>query len=207
MTAPIYRAVIFDCDGVMFDTREANRAFYNRMLSQFDQPLLTEEQFQFVQAHTVFESIDFLFRESGYTDAAMTYREQMSYDPFLPRMEMEPHLKPLLRALRPACRTAVATNRTDTMGRVLEVFDLEKYFDMVVCALDVPHPKPAPDCLVKILWAFSLPPGEALYIGDSLLDLQAARSAGVDFAAYENTGLDADYHIDRLDTIQKICLP
>ena len=207
MTAPKYRAVIFDCDGVMFDTREANRAFYNHILSQFDQPLLTEEQFRFVQAHTVFASIDFLLRGSGHADAALSYRQQMSYEPYLPQMKIEPHLKPLLRTLRPACITAVATNRTDTMGRVLEIFDLEKDFDMVVTALDVDHPKPAPDCLVQILGAYSLSPGEAIYIGDSLLDQQAARGAGVAFAAYDNSDLDADYHIDRLDTIQQICFP
>ena len=35
----IIKAVIFDCDGVMFDSIEANTVFYNRMLKRFDQPL------------------------------------------------------------------------------------------------------------------------------------------------------------------------
>ena len=39
------RAVAFDCDGVMFDTARANRAYYNRVLAHFGRPPMNEEQF------------------------------------------------------------------------------------------------------------------------------------------------------------------
>jgi phosphoglycolate phosphatase len=32
------RVIIFDCDGVMFDSRQANINFYNHLLARFDQP-------------------------------------------------------------------------------------------------------------------------------------------------------------------------
>jgi len=35
--------VIFDCDGVLFDSREANTVFYNHILSEFQLPPMTEE--------------------------------------------------------------------------------------------------------------------------------------------------------------------
>ena len=39
------RAVVFDCDGVMFDTADANRIYYNRVLERFGKPPLNQEQF------------------------------------------------------------------------------------------------------------------------------------------------------------------
>ena len=42
-----FRAVILDCDGVMFDSREANRAYYNAVLSHFGRPPLTAAQMAF----------------------------------------------------------------------------------------------------------------------------------------------------------------
>jgi len=66
---------------------------------------------------------------------------------------------------------------------------------MVVTALDVPNPKPAPDCLQHIFEAFEVAPSEVLYIGDSLLDQQAARTAGTQFVAFGNRDLETDRHI------------
>ena len=207
MTIPVYKAVIFDCDGVMFDTSEANRSFYNSVLAQFGQPLLTDDQFAYVHAHTVDDSIAHLFKTPEAVSKAQAYRKAMSYLPFIADMLIEPDLVPLLTRLRPQCRTAIATNRTDTMNRVMEQFSLTDLFDMVVCAQDVQNPKPAPDPLLKILKAFRLRPEQALFIGDSTVDQDTAAAAGVPFAAYDNPSLTADYHVSRLAEITGICFP
>ncbi len=49
---------------------------------------------------------------------------------------------------------------------------------------DVPRPKPHPDLLLKALAHFDVPPDQALYVGDSDLDRQAARGAGVRFLGF-----------------------
>lgn len=198
------RAVIFDCDGVMFDTREANAAYYNAILARFDRPPLTDAQFRFVHMHTVDESLAHLFDDKEVLAAARAYRREVSYLPFFGRMRMEPDLRDLLDWLRPTYRTAIATNRTDTMNRVLEVHGLTDAFDLVVCASDVPRPKPFPDALCRICETFSLAPDQALYIGDSQVDEQAARAAGMPFVAYADPSLDADFRVDRLSEVREI---
>jgi beta-phosphoglucomutase-like phosphatase (HAD superfamily) len=55
------RLVIFDCDGVLFESREANRAFYNQLLCEMGKARLTEEGLSYVHMHTVFEAVDYLF--------------------------------------------------------------------------------------------------------------------------------------------------
>ena len=196
------RCVIFDCDGVMFDTARANQAYYNRILDHFGQPPMSEAQFAYAHMHTVDESMAFLFQDPELLQRADQYRRQMSYIPFFKYMAMEPHLKPLVKWLRPKIKTAVATNRTDTMARVLAQFDLADDFDLVVTASDVRHPKPHPEALNTIIERFKLYPDQALYIGDSSVDEAAARSAGVPFVAYRNRGLNALHHINSLKEIE-----
>ncbi|OQX08850.1 MAG: hypothetical protein BWK80_47660 [Desulfobacteraceae bacterium IS3] len=199
-----FKAVIFDCDGVMFDTINVNRSFYNRILAHFDKPPMTPEQLAFSHMHTVYESLANLFDDEKMLEAAHAYRKTMDYNDLIKEMIIEPHLKPLLKKLRPEYKTAIATNRTDTMGRVLSEFDLAKDFDMVVSALDVAHPKPAPDPLIKILEYFKIAPEEALYVGDSEVDEKAAKAANVPLAAYRNPALDAAFHIVGLNEIEEI---
>jgi len=200
------KVVAFDCDGVLFDTQKANMAYYNQVLNHFDMPAMTKEQFAFTQMHTVDQSLAYLFEDKTTLEAAQTFRKKISYIPFLKFMEIEPYLKPLLEKLRPAFKTAIATNRTDTMDRVLVEHDLTKLFDLVVTASDVKRPKPDPEVLVKIIEYFNLKSQQMIYVGDSILDESAAKSAGVVMVAYKNRSLLADFHIESLKELEDILL-
>ncbi len=199
------KVIIFDCDGVMFDTADANRAFYNQILVHFHMPELTPEQFAYTHMHTVDEAIAFLFEDEEMLDTVQAYRKEMSYFPFIKHMEMEPDLKQVLKKLRSdEYKTSIATNRTDTMDRVLEEHGLEGYFDFVVSAGDVERPKPYPDQLIRIMKHFNIEHLQALYIGDSELDEQAARAVRVPFAGFRNSKLSADFHIKSMKEIEGI---
>ena len=193
-----HTAVIFDCDGVMFDSRQANINFYNHLLTYFGLPQLAEEQIAFVHMHTADESVRHIFRGTPHVEAAQAYRMAMDYSPFIRDMIMEPGLKELLTLLKPKHGLAVATNRSNTIGRVLEWHGLDGYFDLVVSSLDVKSPKPHPESLHKILDFFSIPPEQAYYVGDSSVDAETAKAASVPFIAYKNRGLDAAFHVKGL---------
>ena len=198
------KVVIFDCDGVMFDTVKANTAYYNNVLRHFGKPDMTSKQFAYSHMHTADDAMAYLFDDEKMLETAQTYRKSMSYLPFLKYMEIEPHLKPLLKRLRPKYKTAVATNRTDTMKRVLVEHKLKDYFDLVVSALDVKHPKPHPEQLVKIMKHFNIAPYNAIYIGDSKLDEMAAKAAEITLIAYKNRSISADFYINSLKEIEDI---
>lgn len=199
------KVVAFDCDGVMFDTRDANIAYYNRILESAGRPPMTPSQIEFSQMHTVGASLDHLLAgDAAALARAEAFRRRMTYEPFISRMVMEPDLRGLLERLRAVCRTAVATNRTDTMRRVLRHWGLEEAFDLVVSASDVERPKPHPEMLLRILTHFDAAPGEMVYIGDSKLDEEAAREAGVRFFAYRNERLEADVHLSSLGAVASI---
>ena len=110
----------------------------------------------------------------------------------------------ILKKLRQTYWTAIATNRTDTMERVLSEHGLEPYFDYVVCAADVTHPKPHPEELLKVADHFGIQTWELFYIGDTEVDEIAARDAGAIFAAYRNPSLTAAVHIETLKDLESI---
>ena len=198
------RAVAFDCDGVMFDSTQANLAYYNHILAHVALPPMTREQFVYAHMHTADQTLAYLIADERILAAADRYRRTLSYLPFIRHMVKEPHLDRLLEALRPTYKIAIATNRTDTMQRVLLEHGLEDVFDCVVTARDVVHPKPHPEQLLYLLRVFKIAPLEMLFIGDSELDAAAAREAGVPFVAYANQALPADHHISDLSQVMRL---
>ena len=204
MNIAALKVIGFDCDGVLFDSSQANRAYYNHILNQFDLPEMDPSQFTYAHMHTVNETLAFLIDDSATLEAAQAYRRRMSYMPFIRHMVVEPDLIDVLARLRPIYKTAIATNRTDTMQRVLEEHHLEACFDFVVTAQDVEHPKPHPEQLLALLAHFAIEPTQMVYVGDSELDAIAARSAGVPFIAYGNPALEADAHVQHLDQVARL---
>jgi len=197
-------AVIFDCDGVMFDSRQANVNYYNHVLARFDLSPMAEDEVEFVHMHTADESIRHVFRGTPFVEQAQAFRMQMDYSRFIKDMIMEPGLKELLKKLKPRYGLAVATNRSNTIGKVLETNGLTGFFDIVVSSLDVQTPKPHPEAIYKILDFFKISPEQAVYVGDSIVDWQTARAAGVTLIAYQNDALDTPWQIKGLLEIEKL---
>ncbi len=199
------KAVVFDCDGVMFDTALSNRKFYDEILGSFGKPPLTEEQFVNVHMMTVKAAIEYLFPD--FDDHLPVFRtiKEIGYAKFTPYMEMEKGLPELLAGLEKAgIFRGVATNRTNTMEGVLIENHMTHSFEMVVTAADVAHPKPAPEQLEKIMAAHGFDPKEMIFVGDSSYDEKAAHSAGTWFIAFKSPKLDAHFHVGSMAEIAKL---
>ena len=196
--------IIFDCDGVMFDSRQANINFYNHLLTRFNLPPMDPEEIDYVHMATGRDSVKFIFRKSPHFDEADAYRLQMDYAPFIRDMIIAPGLEDLLLKLQPEFHLAVATNRSNTIDEVLGQNNLTGLFDMVVSSLDVKNPKPHPESIFKILSFFELTPTEAIYIGDSSVDYDAAKASGVHFIAYGNVNLASNLKAESMADLEKI---
>ena len=203
------RCVIYDCDGVLFDSFEANTKLYNDLCAWVGRGPLSEEEMQYVHIHTVFEAIHFIFdKENGLEKKALEILRERQVDlrNYVEYLKMEPHLFQTLESLKEAgILRAINTNRTTSMKHVIERYGLVHYFEMVVTALDVKNPKPHPESIEKILEAFKLKKEEAVFIGDSEVDKQTAESSGVRFIAYKNRQIANDLYIeDHLDLLNLV---
>jgi HAD superfamily hydrolase (TIGR01509 family) len=163
----------------------------------------------YVHTHTVFEAIHFIF--GGRNDLEkkaleILKQKQIDLKNYVGYLKMEPHLVQTLEKLKEkGILRAINTNRTTSMPYIMERFHLWAYFEMVVTALDVKNPKPHPESIEKIIEAFQLKKEEALFVGDSEIDQQTARSSGIKFIAYKNKEIANDALIyDHLDLLHLI---
>ena len=199
--------VIYDCDGVLFDSLEANTKLYNDLCAMVGRGPLREDEMKYVHTHTVFEAIHFIFgKENDLEKKALDILKQKEIDlkNYIDYLKMEPHLVEALEKLKEkGMLRAINTNRTTSMKYIMERFNLWPYFEMVVTALDVEHPKPHPESIEKIIRELHLNREEAVFIGDSDVDQQTARSSGIKFIAYKNKYIGNDALIeDHLDVIK-----
>jgi phosphoglycolate phosphatase-like HAD superfamily hydrolase len=77
-------AVAFDCDGVMFDSAEANIAYYNQILAHLGRPAMGAAQAAYCHSHTVGESLSHLLTDAPHLlPEAEAYRMRTGYLPFI----------------------------------------------------------------------------------------------------------------------------
>lgn len=65
------------------------------------------------------------------------------------------------------------------LDKVLDKFELRRYFKIIITRNDVTFIKPHPEGLLKVISRAGVKKEETLHVGDSLSDLFAARNAGI----------------------------
>jgi len=184
-----YKAVIYDCDGVMFDSFEANLDFYQRIMAMMGRPALDrgdEAVMRVLHTYANRDVLAYFFPEESDHQQSLRCAGAIDYRELVPLMQMEEGYRETLAKLAPLVGLAVCTNRSTSMDLVLESFGLLGYFGCVMTAAKVANPKPHPEPLLKVLEYFRIAPDEALFVGDSEVDRQAATAAGVPFVAYKS---------------------
>jgi phosphoglycolate phosphatase len=111
---------------------------------------------------------------------------------------------------------AVLTNKPQHISRlILEALDLARYFRVIYGGDSLPAKKPDPFGVNKILAQFAIPGENALFIGDSEVDVQTARNAGTTsaivnygFGTHDRAAFPADLYLDRLaDLVPMLHVP
>lgn len=75
---------------------------------------------------------------------------------------------------------ALITNKKNELTHaLLKSLDVDQYFDVIMAGQDGAH-KPSPDLLLKALQVLNIEAKNAVMIGDSLDDREAAKSANID---------------------------
>lgn len=184
-----YKAVIYDCDGVMLDTLESNYIFYNRVMNYLGRPELDRNDLKarsVLHAYSFTNVMDYFFAGDECHAEAIEFAKTIHYRDLSPFMNVEEGLIETLDLLKGHVSLAVCTNRAISMEMIIEDFGLSGYFSCVMTASKVTNPKPHPEPLLKVLDHYGIEPGEALFVGDSAVDMEAAAGAGVPFVAYKS---------------------
>ncbi|MDL2313925.1 HAD-IA family hydrolase [Desulfovibrio sp. OttesenSCG-928-C14] len=189
------KGLIFDCDGVLLDSRNANISYYNFMRESLSLPKLTPEEEEYVHMATYEQAMNFIVPEERREEipALINLAErELDYFSLLSR---EKGLLDLLKLLKKNnIQLALCTNRFEPMDNLLTSFSLDGFFSPRQTASNS-RPKPDPDGLNQVLRKWVVAPHEVAFLGDSRADAQAAKSAGIPFWSFKNPDLEADLYI------------
>jgi len=99
-------------------------------------------------------------------------------------------------------KIALISNSTRAIvNSIINNYKLRKYFDVVIAMEDVKHRKPAPDSVLKACRLLKVKPQNAIFIGDTIIDMTAGKRAGCVTVGYK---IEGDYGIKNLKEILKI---
>ena len=179
----IYKAVIFDMDGVLADSEPVYYTAMNSVLEQLGVAITPEQQLQ-LMGHGVedtWRTVARLFSLEGPLDDLVR-----QYDETLCRLLAEVHeplpgVRELIAALR-GRRVPMALASSSWPGWIealLGGVGLTDAFDVKVSATMVERPKPAPDLYLLAAERIGVRPGNCIAIEDTPTGLAAAKAAGM----------------------------
>lgn len=178
--------MIFDLDGTILDTQNGILATYEMLFAKYRTKAEFSEE---IQAEVLGPSLQEMFvKHFPDEDPAKLYEEYRQYNSeiFLKVNKPMDHAIEMLKELKENGYVVgvVSTKRRDTVEDNLKDFDMLQYVDAIVGAEDVQKQKPSPEGLNKILKDNRWSRDEAIYVGDSVMDIAAAKNAGLYSVGY-----------------------
>jgi phosphoglycolate phosphatase len=213
MTAPklhAVRALIFDLDGTLIDSKRDLIHSVNAMLGEMGRARLDEETISGYIGHgaplLVSRALGSNAREDDLRRALqffLAYYEEHKLDTTCAYPGVADSLAELSRKKVPM---AVLTNKPVKISvRILEALGLATYFRAIYGGNSFESKKPDPRGANTIVSEFGASPRETMLIGDSEVDVQTARNARMiavavnyGFGVHDRTQHPADFYLEKL---------
>ncbi|MBN3037419.1 MAG: HAD-IA family hydrolase [Candidatus Diapherotrites archaeon] len=201
-------AFIFDLDGTLIDTRVTIIRCFNHALREMSLPEAEEKDIMAVLAPLA-DMFTHFVPQDRVKEACALYRQRFQRHA-AGESAIFPGVEETLRQLKG--KKAVATTKEFFARELLLKLGLYQYFDAVITGADVKKQKPDPEIIGKALQALEAKPEDAVYVGDTGNDMEAAKQAGVRFVAASygyGSALDlsgADFTINSFPDLLKLPL-
>jgi HAD superfamily hydrolase (TIGR01509 family) len=182
MTQP--SAILFDLDGTLVDTFRLYLESYRRALAPYLGRSVTDEE---ILARRPSAERRFLEDWVGAEHVGAAHDAMCAHYAELHGALGEgvyDGVREMLSALRAAgLATGIVTGKGRRAWEVTEAALALGPWHTVVTEDEAEHPKPHPAGLLAAARAMDLPPGDVVYVGDSSVDMEAGRAAGMRTAA------------------------
>lgn len=188
MTArPSLRGVLLDVDGTLIDSNDAHAASWADALREFGYALSVDRVRPTIGmgGDKLLPRLTGLDHESDVAQRITARRKEIFHALYLPRLRAFPGAHELLERLKGAGLALVVATSAEKaeLNALLEQAGLEELVDRKTSSSDADRSKPDPDIIRAALERGKLRPDEALMLGDTPYDVEAASNAGVDAVA------------------------
>lgn len=182
-----YSAVVFDFDLTLADSSSAIIKCFKHTLSEFGYKIPSDKEIFDTIGKTLPDCFDILtgIKNNPDRDEMRKVYVRKADTVMAAETVFYPNSIALLQILNNAgIKTAIVSSKMKY--RIEETFMLHTGcipVDEIIGPDDMPAPKPAPDGLIQASILLKVPLKDMLYVGDSVIDAETAKNAGVDFAA------------------------
>lgn len=180
----LYKAVVFDMDGVIFDSERAVMQCWKEVASRHNIPdiekaILACTGTTMVRTREIMLNLygaDFPYDEYARESSAIFHSR---YDGG--RLPMKPGVKELLTFLKERGKKIALASSTRQQVVTDELRDagIIGYFDRIICGDMVSRSKPAPDIFLKACEELNVSPSDSYAIEDSYNGIRAAHAGGL----------------------------
>ena len=175
---PGIRAVLFDLDGTLLDTRDAWIAAFDASVAAIGRTASSGS----VAAQWIGTPIEVIYERAGFTRdeiaRAVPVFLEVEAASVPAGMRAYPGVREMLESLNRWKLAAVTNKSHDTSVKALRATGLLPSFSLVLGGDSVPRKKPAPDPVLKAARTFGVSPSECAVVGDTENDIHAAKAAG-----------------------------
>ncbi len=190
------RAVLFDLDGVFVESREVWFHVMRAVARKHGYPDITEAQMQRAWGQGIADDARIFY--PGLSVEQLEREYNLLFPEYVRYLNVEPAGSQAVSQLHAdGVKVAVVTNSPTEVARAM-LGRARVEPDVLVCGTDVAAPKPAPDGILKALAMLQLGAGDAVFVGDTRYDREAASRAGIRFIGYR---IDGDPRIESLAEI------
>lgn len=179
----MYKAVIFDLDGTLFDTLPDIRLVLNATLKKYGLKELRREQILRCIGNGARELVRLAIgKEQEYRleEILADYRRAYAANDGALSRFFEGEEEALSAIKAAGIKLAVLTNKPHEVAlKTNEVYFAKFGFDCVLGDRDGLPLKPAPDGVFKIMKELGVSAGECLFVGDGETDVLTAKNAGI----------------------------
>ena len=182
------KAVIFDVDGVLLDSFEANLKFFQDLMAQNGYAIPTRKEFRKIFHLTMMEAIKALTKASeNEVKRIWEIGNSREVKYHVEMLRLPDGAKNVLEKLDKKYRLGIVTGRIrKSVFEAPQLAQLRHYFPVVVSYDDTVRHKPDPQPLIFASKKLELNPNECVYVGDAQSDIAAAHSAGMKVIIYSN---------------------
>jgi len=188
VTAPTkLRGVLLDVDGTLIDSNDAHASSWADTFREFglDIPFERVRPLIGMGGDKLLPQLTGLDHESDRASLMTKRRKEIFNTMYLPTLRAFPGAHELLTRLKEddlALIIATSAEKSE-LNKLLEQAGLEELVDRKTSSSDADRSKPDPDIIQAALERGKLEPGDALMLGDTPYDVEAATHAGVSTVA------------------------